>query len=128
MDIPTDLKYTKEHEWVRHEVENVRVGVTDYAQEQLGDVVYAELPVAGDSVTALQPFGVVESVKAASDLFSPLSGTVVEANPRLADEPELVNTDPYGEGWMVLVEPADATELDSLLDAVAYGKLLAEEG
>jgi glycine cleavage system H protein len=124
--IPADLKFTAEHEWLRSEDGNVRVGITEFAQDQLGDIVYVELPPVGQKLASGKAFGVVESVKAASDLYSPLSGTVVEANEALLDEPELVNSDPYGEGWMLLVEPAgdDAVEL---FDAEAYEKLLAEE-
>ncbi len=128
MEVPTDLKYTKDHEWLRLEGDRARVGITAYAQEKLGDVVYAELPPLGTKVVAGQPFGVVESVKAASDLFSPVSGEVVEVNPELSAHPELVNQDPYGAGWMIVVAIADRAELDALLGAPAYEALLAEEG
>lgn len=127
MSIPSELKYTEEHEWVRESGEALRVGITDFAQDQLGDVVYVELPKVGDELKRMQPFGVVESVKAASDLFSPLSGTVTAVNERLVDEPELVNDDPYGEGWMLELKVSDAAELDGLLDADAYGQVIADE-
>jgi glycine cleavage system H protein len=124
--IPEDLKYTDEHEWVRMEGGLARVGITEFAQAQLGDVVYVEAPSVGDSVEAGKAFGVVESVKAASDLFCPISGSVSEVNERLMEDPELVNTDPYGEGWIVAIEPADPAEIEALLDAKAYAELLEE--
>ncbi len=127
MTIPTHLRYTAEHEWLDVTDDGLaRVGITAFAQDQLGDVVYVDVPAAGATVRAGKPFGVVESVKAASDLYSPLTGTVVEVNGQLVDHPELVNADPYGEGWMVVVRPADAAELDGLLDAAAYAALTAE--
>ncbi len=126
MSVPQNLRYTEEHEWAKVEDGRVRVGITDYAQEQLGDVVYVELPDVGDSVSFMEPFGVIESVKAASDLFSPISGTVVEVNGRLEDEPELVNEDPYGEGWMIVVEADDLSELDKLMSPEEYEAMLAE--
>ncbi len=126
MSVPSDLRYTAEHEWVQAvEDGRVRVGITDFAQAQLGDVVYVELPKVGAKLAAMQPFGVVESVKAASDLYSPLTGTVVAVNAALADAPEVVNADPYGEGWMLVLEPGDAAELDALLTPEAYGELIA---
>lgn len=126
MSVPPDLRYTAEHEWVRDAADgHVTIGITDFAQEQLGDVVYVELPKVGASLTAMQPFGVVESVKAASDLYSPLTGTVVAINPALADTPELVNTDPYGEGWMITLAPSAAAELDGLMTPGAYGEHIA---
>jgi len=128
MTIPQDLKYTSEHEWVRLEDGLARVGVTAFAQEQLGDVVYVDAPPAGTAVRAGKPFGVVESVKAVSDLYSPLTGTVVAVNGDLVDSPDLVNSDPYGAGWMVVIEPAEPAELDQLLDAEAYAKLTQEAG
>lgn len=118
--VPAGMKYSKEHEWAKMEGDVVRVGITEYAQEQLGDVVYVELPQAGGTVTYMKHFGVVESVKAASDLFSPLSGSVVEANASLESQPELVNSDPYGQGWMVVIKPDDPKAIDDLLDADAY--------
>lgn len=124
--VPGDLKYTDDHEWLKVEGTVARVGITEFAQDQLGDIVYVELPGEGDTVTAGEAFGVIESVKAASDLFSPLTGTVTGANERLEDEPELVNDDPFGEGWMIAIEPSDSGQLDALLDAAAYAKLLEE--
>lgn len=127
MNIPEDLRYSKEHEWVRVEDDLVRVGITDYAQHQLGDVVYVELPEVGDSFGFMEPFGVVESVKAASDLYVPVAGTIVEVNTELEDAPELVNEDPYGDGWMLLVEPDDLAELDKLMSAAEYAAMIEAE-
>ena len=126
--VPAELKYTKEHEWAKREGERIRVGITEYAQEQLGDVVFVELPKVGAKVTSHQAFGVVESVKAVSDLYAPLSGEVVEINAELPKKPELVNADPYGQGWMIVVKLANAKEWDSLLPAADYDKLVAEAG
>jgi glycine cleavage system H protein len=124
MSIPAHLHYTAEHEWVQIGADGqARVGITVFAQDQLGDVVYVDLPKVGAKVTAMKPFGGVESVKAASDLFSPLTGTITAVNARLADAPELVNQDPYGEGWMVVIAPSEPAQIDGLLDAAAYGKL-----
>ena len=133
MEFPEDLRYTKEHEWARIDVKKkiVTIGVTDYAQEKLGDVVYVELPEEGDQVQAEEPFGSVESVKAVSDLFAPLSGTVIEVNDALVDSPEAVNEDPYGEAWMIRVQLSDATEIEELMDVEEYKKFVAaqeEEG
>ena len=122
---PAELKYTKEHEWARVEGSRARVGITFYAQEQLGDVVFVELPKVGARVTALKTFGVVESVKAVSDLFAPVSGEVVEINAELGKKPETVNADPYGQGWMIVVKLADPTELGGLLSAADYEALIA---
>ena len=119
-DIPADLRYTREDEWIRIEGERVVIGVTDYAQQQLGDVVFVELPAAGATIERGEPFGVVESVKAVADLYAPVSGRVAEVNPALADQPELVNQDCYGDGWMVVVEPEDPSEIEQLLPAAAY--------
>ena len=119
-DIPAELRYTREDEWVRIEGERIVLGVTDYAQQQLGDVVFVELPAVGASIERGEPFGVVESVKAVADLFGPVSGRVVEANPLLAEQPELVNQDCYGDGWMIVVEPEDPGEIGQLLPAAAY--------
>jgi len=124
--VPTDLRYTKEHEWVRVEGDVATIGVTQYAADQLGDVVFVDLPEAGRSLDQFGTFGVVESVKAVSDLFAPVSGEVVEANPALASQPELVNKEPYGAGWMLRLKVADAGQVDGLLDAAAYDKLTAE--
>lgn len=127
MSIPSDLKYTAEHEWVRREAGRAVVGITAYAQDQLGDVVYVELPQVGARLTANAAFGVVESVKAVSDLYSPISANVLEVNGRLVDEPELVNEDSYGEGWMLVLDLDGAEGLDALLDADAYARLTAGE-
>jgi glycine cleavage system H protein len=127
-NIPADLKYTTEHEWARREGDLVRVGITHFAQEQLGDVVFVELPKAGARVTAHQSFGVVESVKAVSDLFAPVTGEVVEINAELPKKPELINRDPYGQGWMIVVRPANPADVDALLGADRYAQHLAQGG
>ena len=119
-DIPQELRYTREDEWVRLEGERVVLGVTDYAQQQLGDVVFVELPAVGATLERGEPFGVVESVKAVADLFGPVSGRVVEVNVTLADQPELVNQDCYGDGWMLVLEPDDLSEIEDLLAASDY--------
>jgi glycine cleavage system H protein len=124
--VPTDLRYTKDHEWVRIEGTKATVGITEYAANQLGDIVFVELPEAGRTLSQSAVFGVVESVKAVSDLFAPLSGPVVEANAALASQPELVNTEPYGAGWMIRLTVDDSAEVESLLDAAAYDALIAE--
>jgi glycine cleavage system H protein len=126
MTIPADLRYTREHEWARNEGNRIRVGITAYAQEQLGDVVFVELPKVGAKVTARQTFGVVESVKAVSDLFAPMSGEVAEVNADLTKSPEVVNQDPYGRGWMLLVAPAALDEWNELLTASQYEEFLAQ--
>ena len=128
MTIPADLRYTKEHEWARLEGTRVRVGITAYAQDQLGDVVFVELPKVGAKVTQHKGFGVVESVKAVSDLFAPMSGEVAEINAQLVKKPETVNQDPYGQGWMIVVAPADAKEWDQLLTAAQYSEFIAQGG
>lgn len=123
MSSPDDRKYTREHEWAMVEdaaARTVLVGITDYAQDELGDIVYFELPAVGAAVTAMQTLGEVESVKAVSDLFSPVTGTVAAVNPELADRPELVNEDPFGAGWIVRVTVADLAELDGLMTAAEY--------
>lgn len=125
MSVPEDLRYTEEHEWVRPEDGGLRVGITHFAQDQLGDVVYVELPKVGATLRAGQPFGVVESVKAASDLYAPVAGTVVAVNAALADAPDLVNSDPFGEGWMLVLETAPGAA-DGLLDADGYRRLIDE--
>jgi len=125
-NVPKDLKYTREHEWAKPEGDRVRVGITDYAQEQLGDVVFVELPKVGAKVTATKNFGVVESVKAVSDLFAPVSGEVVELNGELSQKPETVNQDPYGRGWMLLVKPSSKGEWDQLLTAQQYEEFLKQ--
>lgn len=124
--VPADLRYTKDHEWVRVDGDTATIGVTDFAASQLGDVVFVDLPVVGRSVDQFATFGVVESVKAVSDLYAPVSGEVVEVNGNLEAKPELVNSDPFGEGWMIRVEIGDAAQLGDLLDAAAYEKLTAE--
>jgi glycine cleavage system H protein len=121
-NIPDDLRYTEEHEYVRRTGDGlVEVGITDYAQGELGDVVYVELPSAGTKLGKHDGFGTIEAVKAVSELFSPLAGEVVEVNSRLDGEPALVNSDPYGAGWMIRIRPDDASAVDSLMDASAYG-------
>ena len=128
MEFPEDLAYTKEHEWTKAtDGDRVRVGITDFAQDALGDVVYVDIPEVGTEVRAGQPFGEVESTKSVSDVYSPVSGTVVERNETLADQPEKVNEDPYGEGWMVIIQLSDRAELDGLLDAAAYRSFTEEE-
>jgi len=119
-ETPDDCRYLESHEWARTENGTVRFGVTDFAQDELGDVVFVELPAAGDTVEQEGDFGVIESIKAVSDLYAPVSGTVTETNETLIDEPELVNEDPYGEGWMLVVEPDDESELDDLLSPEEY--------
>ena len=123
-NIPQNLKYTKEHEWARIEGNRVVVGVTSHAQEALGDVVFVELPKVGSAVSAGKQFGVIESTKAVSELYSPLSGKVVKVNDALTDNPQTINSDPYGAGWIIELEPSDSKELAGLMDASAYGDLL----
>jgi len=123
---PKDLRYSSEHEWARVEGGRVRVGITRFAADRLTDVVFVELPAVGAKVTYMQPFGVVESVKAVSDLYSPVSGTVVEVNAALADTPEVVNSDPYGKGWMIVVQPDDLRELEQLMPVEKYLGLIGE--
>lgn len=121
MEFPEDLRYTKEHEWVREEGEGrVRVGITDYAQDALGDVVYVDAPEVGTAVSANQPFSEVESTKSVSDVYAPVSGTIADRNVLLQDRPELVNEQPYGDGWIAVIEMTDPSELDALMDAAAY--------
>jgi len=124
---PPDLKYTKEHEWVRMEGDTGTVGITDYAQDQLGDIVFVDLPSAGTTVSQMQKFGEIESVKAVSELFSPVSGEVSEVNTALADQPELVNDSPYGEGWMLRIRLSEPAEIDQLLTAQEYDEFTAQE-
>ena len=122
---PSELRYTEEHEWARADGARVTVGITEYAQDALGDVVYVDLPATGTRVDQGQPFGEVESTKSVSDLYAPLSGTIVERNEALESNPELVNSDPYGEGWMVVIEADDAGVVNGLLSAEDYSKLTA---
>ena len=127
MELPSGLKYSREHEWVRVEENTALIGITDFAQAELGDVVYVELPEVGTEVEANNTFGVVESVKAVSDLFAPVSGVVTEANITLEDQPELVNSEPYEDGWMIRVEMKDESELNDLLEADSYRAYTEEE-
>jgi len=127
MEFPVNLRYTKEHEWARQEGNRVVVGITDYAQKELGDVVFVELPEVGITIAAMDTFGVVESVKAVSDLYAPVSGIVVEANTVLEDQPELVNASPYGQGWMVVLEVTHLEELQQLLTSTEYQAYVAQE-
>ncbi len=127
MNIPDNLKFTKDHEWVKVDGNNAVVGITDYAANHLGDIVYVELPGEGETLTKEETFGVVESVKAVSDCYAPVSGKVVEVNDPLKDSPEVLNQDCYGEGWMVRVELADTSELDELMDPKQYAAFCAEE-
>jgi len=127
-EIPSDLKYTSSHEWVRTESDgSVTVGISDHAQDLLGDLVYVEAPEQGTEVQAKEACAVVESVKAASDIFSPIEGEVLEGNETLADTPEIINNDPYGEGWIMRIQPAEDADMGSLMDAEAYEALVASE-
>ena len=126
--VPTDLHYTKDHEWVRVDGDEAVVGITDYATNQLGDIVFVELPDVGRTLSQAATFGVVESVKAVSDLFAPVSGEVVEVNGELPQKPETVNQDPYGKGWMIVVKPSNKGEWDQLLTAQQYEEFLAQGG
>ena len=122
---PDDLRYSKEHEWVRTDGSQATVGITSFAADELGDIVFVEAPQPGTALTQFGSCGVVESVKAVSDLYAPVAGTVTEVNPALADRPELLNSDPFGEGWILRLELADPGQLDSLLDAASYAELTA---
>jgi glycine cleavage system H protein len=124
MNIPTDLKYNSSHEWVRLEGDIATVGITDHAQAELTDVVFVELPPVGKSVDLGDPTAVVESVKAASDIYAPISGEIVEGNPEVEADPALVNTDPYGKGWIFKMRVKDIASVDSLMDAAAYGAMI----
>lgn len=126
MNIPQNLKYTSEHEWIRIEGDVAYVGITDYAQEQLGDIVFVDIPTVGETLAAGDTFGTIEVVKTISDLFLPVAGEVLEQNEALEENPELVNNDPYGEGWIIKIKPANAADTEGLLDAEAYGKLINE--
>jgi glycine cleavage system H protein len=127
MEFPEGLQYSREHEWVLVEENIATVGITDYAQTELGDIVYIELPKVGDSVTKDDPFGSVESVKAVSDIYAPVSGTVVEVNEDLAESPEMINEDPYGDSWMIKIEMSDPEDLEDLLSPQEYAEYVAEE-
>ena len=120
MNFPQNVKYTNEHEWIRLEGDVAYVGITDYAQEQLGDIVFVDIPTEGETLEANEVFGTIEVVKTISDLFLPVAGEIVEQNNALEENPELVNKDPYGEGWLIKMKPANASDLDNLLDAEAY--------
>ena len=125
MNFPDNLKYTKEHEWVRIEGEEAVIGITDFAQHELGDIVYVEIETVGQELNAGDVFGTVEAVKTVSDLYLPVNGTITEVNPKLNTNPELVNTDPYGEGWMVKMKLADLADADTLIDPAAYKDMVA---
>lgn len=126
MNFPTNVKYTSEHEWIRMEGDEAYVGITDYAQDQLGDIVFVDITTEGETLGKGEVFGTIEVVKTVSDLFLPIGGEVLEVNPELEEHPELVNQDPYGEGWLVKIKPVDMTELDDLLDVEAYKQIINE--
>ncbi|WP_068672838.1 glycine cleavage system protein GcvH [Oceanobacillus sp. Castelsardo] len=126
MSLPKDLLYSKEHEWVKKEGANVRIGITDFSQDELGDIVFVELPEVGDELKLDEPFGSVESVKTVSELYAPISGKVVEINEELEDHPEFVNESPFDKAWMVVVEPYNESELESLLNPSEYGELIED--
>lgn len=127
MTVPADLRYSEEHEWVKVEGDKVRIGITDFAQAELGDIVFVELPEVGTEIVANEPFGSVESVKTVSELYAPISGKVVEVNEELEDSPELVNESPYDKAWMVVVEPADPSEIENLMTADEYKRMTSGE-
>lgn len=126
MNFPTNVKYTSEHEWIRLEGEEAYVGITDYAQEQLGDIVFVDVTTEGETLEAGEVFGTIEVVKTVSDLFLPVGGEILEVNPELEEHPELVNQDPYGKGWLVRIRPTDVSEMDKLMDAEAYKQIINE--
>ncbi len=126
MNFPSNVKYTNEHEWIRLEGEEAYVGITDYAQDQLGDIVFVDITTEGETLEKGEVFGTIEVVKTVSDLFLPIGGEVLEVNPALEEHPELVNQDPYGEGWLVKIKPTQPSEMDELLDAEAYKQLINE--
>lgn len=126
MNFPTNVKYTSEHEWIRIENDEAIVGITDYAQDQLGDIVFVDVTTEGETLEQGEVFGTIEVVKTVSDLFLPIDGEIVEVNPELEEHPELVNKDPYGEGWIIRIKPTDASQMDELLDAEAYKKIINE--
>jgi glycine cleavage system H protein len=128
VEIKADLHYTKTHEWVKVEGDVVTMGVSDFAQSELGDITYLELPEPGDSVSKSEPLGVIESVKAASDIYSPVSGEIVEANDQVVDAPESVNSSPYGDAWLVKIKLSDPSEIDDLMDSAAYESFVEAEG
>lgn len=126
MNFPTNVKYTREHEWIRLEGEEAYVGITDYAQDQLGDIVFVDVTTEGETLEAGEVFGTIEVVKTVSDLFLPVGGEILEVNPELEEHPELVNQDPYGKGWLVRIRPTDVSEMDKLMDAEAYKQIINE--
>ncbi|WP_409271194.1 glycine cleavage system protein GcvH [Neobacillus sp. SCS-31] len=126
MSTPKDLRYSEEHEWVKVEGEKVRIGITHFAQSELGDIVFVELPEVGDEITADEPFGSVESVKTVSELYAPISGKVVEVNEDLSDSPEFVNESPYEKAWMIVIEPSDMSEIEKLMTAEQYDEMTNE--
>lgn len=126
MNFPTNVKYTNEHEWIRLEGDEAYVGITDYAQEQLGDIVFVDVTTEGETLEKGEVFGTIEVVKTVSDLFLPIGGEVLEINPELEEHSELVNKDPYGDGWLIKIKPTDTTEMDELLDAEAYKQIINE--
>lgn len=126
MNFPTNVKYTSEHEWIRLEGEEAYVGITDYAQEQLGDIVFVDISTEGETLEKGEVFGTIEVVKTVSDLFLPVGGEVLEVNPALEEHPELVNQDPYGEGWLIRIRPTEIGEMDDLLDAESYKQIINE--
>ncbi|WP_342493088.1 glycine cleavage system protein GcvH [Bacillus sp. FSL W7-1346] len=127
MSTPKDLRYSEEHEWVKVEGDKVRIGITHFAQSELGDIVFVELPEVGDKITADEPFGSVESVKTVSELYAPINGKIVEVNDELDDSPEFVNDSPYEKAWMIVVEPADASEIENLMTAEQYEEMTKED-
>jgi glycine cleavage system H protein len=127
MSSPKELRYSEEHEWVKVEGDKVRIGITEFAQSELGDIVFVELPEVGDEITADEPFGSVESVKTVSELYAPISGKVVEVNEDLEDNPEYVNESPYEKAWMIVVEPSDISQVDQLMTAEQYDEMTSEE-
>ena len=126
MNFPTNVKYTSEHEWIRIENDEAIVGITDYAQDQLGDIVFVDVTTEGETLEQGEVFGTIEVVKTVSDLFLPIGGEIVEVNPELVEHPELVNKVPFGEGWIIRIKPTDASQMDELLDAEAYKKIINE--
>ena len=126
MNFPTNVKYTSEHEWIRLEGDIAYGGITDYAQDQLGDIVFVDIPTEGETLEKGETFGTIEVVKTVSDLFLPIGGKVLEINPALEENPELVNQDPYGEGWLIKIQPTDLSEMEDLLDAEAYKQTINE--
>jgi len=127
MSTPKELRYSEEHEWVKVEGDKIRIGITDFAQHELGDIVFVELPEVGDELKADEPFGSVESVKTVSELYAPISGKIVAVNEDLSDDPQFVNESPYEKAWMVLIEPTDVSEVDKLMSAEQYEEMIKED-